>query len=181
MQSRKPEISFLDNSIESAVAFLITLAVPADAPQLAVLHAEALPPGWSAAELSVYCGAETRTVLKAEESGIQYGFAVLQFAAGEAEILTLAIRKQKWRQGVASSLMKAALADCRAKLISCIYLEVAQGNAPALSLYRKFGFRIIAHRDNYYQSARPARETALIMRLDLGAAPSPVDPESCSA
>jgi ribosomal-protein-alanine N-acetyltransferase len=135
-----------------------------------------LPPGWSAAELSAYCGREERIVLKAAEEAVVHGFAVLQLVAGEAEILTIAVREQKRREGIASCLMEAAIELCRAKLISCIYLEVAQGNGPAFSFYEKFGFRTFASRKNYYQSAGTVADTALIMRLDTTGALSPVDP-----
>jgi ribosomal-protein-alanine N-acetyltransferase len=174
MQSHKRDIVFPARAID-AVGFLITPAQPTDALDLAAVHAEALPPGWSAAELAAYCGAANRHTLKAASDGIVHGFVTVQVAAGEAEILSLAVKTATRRQGVASSLMKAAIEVCRKQLVSSLYLEVAEGNSPARKLYEKFGFCIFASRQNYYQTARPAPESALIMRLDICGDVSQID------
>ena len=101
------------------------------------------------------------------DGAVLLGFAILQFAADEAEILTIAVAQKAQRKGAGSSIMEKAIALCEERLISCIYLEVAESNGPALRLYGKLGFSTFARRNNYYQSARPAPETALIMRLDM--------------
>jgi [ribosomal protein S18]-alanine N-acetyltransferase len=154
----------------------ITEAAIGDADWLAAIHAEALPPGWPASDFEAYCRALNRIVLKAEDlTGIQ-GFAVLQVAADEAEILTVAVAKQMRRKAIASCILQKAVALCQEKSISCIYLEVAAGNAPAIELYRKLGFCVIAQRKDYYSTARSAPETALIMRLDINPEVKRVDP-----
>ncbi len=146
-----------------------------DAANLAILHAQALPPGWPAADFAASCNNACRIVLKALDGGSLAGLAVLQFAADEAEILSIAVAEEARRQGVASSIMKASIAACQQKLISYLYLEVAEGNKAALKLYEKFGFRLLAHRKNYYRAARSAPVTALIMRLDIRGGLSPID------
>ncbi len=150
-------------------------ALAPDAPDLAALHAQALPPGWPAADLAASCNNANRIVLKALDGAALVGFAVLQFAADEAEILSIAVSGEARRQGVASSIMEASIAACQKKLISYIYLEVAEGNGAAQKLYEKFGFKLLAHRKNYYQAARSAPVTALIMRLDTKRGLSPID------
>ena len=94
------------------------------------------------------------------------GLAVLQFAADEAEILSIAVAKEARRQGIASAMMTACIAGCNKKLVSHIYLEVAEGNGPALKLYEKFGFGVLSRRPNYYLAGRSEPEAALIMRLE---------------
>jgi [ribosomal protein S18]-alanine N-acetyltransferase len=148
----------------------IERALPEDATELANLHAQALPPGWSAADLAAFCRDKHKIVLKAASGGRLPGFTVLQFAADEAEILTLAVSEEARRQGMASLMLRTAIESCERKLISRLYLEVAEGNGPAIKLYAKAGFSIIARRENYYQLSRSAPETALIMRLDTKAA-----------
>jgi len=159
----------------------IKRALPSDAPDLAALHDQALPPGWLVGDIAASCSATNRIVLKAVDGALLLGFAIFQFAADEAEILSIAVAEETRRQGVASSLMEAAIAACQEKLISCIYLEVAEGNAAALRLYEKFGFLGIAHRKNYYQGARAAPETAFIMRLDTGRGLSQIDRQTGAA
>lgn len=146
--------------------FRITRALPPDAPALAALHAQALPSGWPAADFAVSCSNPTRIVLKAEDGAAMLGLAVLQFAADEAEILSIAVAKEARRHGIASAMMTACIAGCNKKLVSHIYLEVAEGNGPALKLYEKFGFGVLSRRPNYYLAGRSEPEAALIMRLE---------------
>ncbi len=176
-QDHKARTSSLVSRIEEAVGFVITRAVAGDAAQLAALHRDVLPPGWPASDLAAFCEGGNRLVLKAGDGVASLGFAVLQFAAGEGEILTLAVKERARRQGVASALMNSVIGACKSHLISCIYLEVAEGNTPGRELYGKFGFDVLARRNNYYRYPGLASETALIMRLFVGGTGSPVDPE----
>jgi ribosomal-protein-alanine N-acetyltransferase len=146
--------------------FSIMRALPSDAPDLAALHAQALPSGWPAADFEASCANANRIVLKAEDSASLLGFAVVQFAADEAEILSVAVAKEAQRCGIGSAILAACIAECEQKTIAHIYLDVAEGNAAALGLYGKFGFGVLARRPNYYQAGRSVPETALIMRLE---------------
>ena len=146
----------------------ITQALASDAPQLAALQAQALPPGWPAADIAASCGDANRIVLKAMAGGGLLGFAILQWAAGEAELLSIAVAQEARRRGAASLIMKAVLGICREKPVSRVYLEVAEGNRAALKLYGRLGFCVVGRRRNYYQAATPVPETALVMRLDIG-------------
>jgi [ribosomal protein S18]-alanine N-acetyltransferase len=140
-------------------------ALPSDAADLAALHAQALPPGWPAADFAAYCAAENRIVLKASDAAGLLGFAVLQIAADEAELLSIAVAKEAQQRGIGSAILAACVAACELKNISYLYLDVAEGNGAALKLYGKFGFEVLARRPNYYQTGRAKPETALIMRL----------------
>ncbi len=154
----------------------ITEATTADAEDLAALYAEALPPGWPAAELAVSCRDANRAVLKATDGTHLAGFIILQFAADEAEILAIAVAKDRRRLGHAASLLRAAIKACERRFISCIYLEVAESNSPALKLYEQFGFVEVGRRENYYRSPSFGPQAALIMRRDAKL-PAPVDLE----
>jgi ribosomal-protein-alanine N-acetyltransferase len=145
----------------------ISQALPSDAAVLAELQAQALPPGWAASDIAVFCGDSSRLVLKAMDGAVLLGLAILQFAADEAEILSVAVAQQARRRGAGSAIMEKAISICKERLISCIYLEAAESNGPALRLYEKFGFFTFTRRRNYYLSASPAPESALIMRLDI--------------
>ncbi len=165
MQSRKQNMSSPLIPIESAAA-CITEATATDAEALAALYAEALPPAWPAHELAAACTDASRAVLKAAEGAHSHGFIILQFAADEAEILAIAVAKDRRRLGYAASLLRGAIRTCQSRIISCIYLEVGESNAPARKLYEKFGFLVAGRRENYYRSSSSASETALIMRRD---------------
>jgi len=49
-----------------------------------------------------------------------------------------------------------------------IFLEVDEGNAPALALYRSFGFHQVGTRKGYYPKKDGTRATALVMKAELG-------------
>jgi [ribosomal protein S18]-alanine N-acetyltransferase len=155
------------------VYFSILPALPSDAAALAAFHAQALPPGWPAADFAACCANENRIVLKAADCAALLGLAVVQFAADEAEILSIAVAKEARQLGVGSAILAACVAACERKNIGYLYLEVAEGNGAALKLYEKFGFRVLARRPNYYQAGRSSPETALIMRLETKRASSP--------
>ncbi len=157
----------------------VTEATAADAEALAALYAEALPPGWPAYELAVACDDESRAVLKATDGEHLAGFIILQFAADEAEILAIAVANGRRRLGHAASLLRAAIRACQSRFISCIYLEVAESNSPALALYEKFGFVVIGRREKYYRSLSFGPQAALIMRRDTKLS-TPVDQEKSS-
>ncbi len=161
--------------IESTAA-VIADATAADAGELAALYAEALPPGWPASELAAACGDANRAVLKVTDGAHLAGFIMLQFAADEAEILAIAVAKERRRLGHAASLLRAGISFCRIRFISCIYLEVAESNTPARKLYEKFGFLVVGRREDYYRTPSFTPETALIMRRDAKL-PAPVDLE----
>jgi [ribosomal protein S18]-alanine N-acetyltransferase len=137
-----------------------------DAEEIAILHAKAIPPGWSTADISASFGNANRIILKAHDGGALAGFVILQFAADEAELLAIAVAEEERRRGIASLLLEAVFLACEKKRVLSIFLEVEEGNGPAMQLYRKLGFKVIARRENYYQHTRLAPGTALIMRLD---------------
>ena len=55
------------------------------------------------------------------------------------------------RQGIGSKLLEYLIDYCKKKNISNITLEVNENNIPAINLYKKYGFEIVATRKNYYQ------------------------------
>jgi ribosomal-protein-alanine N-acetyltransferase len=75
------------------------------------------------------------------------GFWVM---AGEAHIITIAVRPARRRQGIAEMLLIAAIelaVSLRAHLMT---LEVRQSNTAAQAMYRKYGFARTGSRKAYY-------------------------------
>jgi ribosomal-protein-alanine N-acetyltransferase len=48
-----------------------------------------------------------------------------------------------------------------------LWLEVRESNAPALSLYKSFGFQQVGVRKDYYPAGRTTRESAVVMSMPL--------------
>jgi ribosomal-protein-alanine N-acetyltransferase len=152
-------------------AFTLRPAQIGDAPKLAGIHAAALPPGWAADDFLPYLRGGGRICFLAESENSDAGLAVVQTAGEEAEILTLGVRPSHARQGAGRKLVGASLAWALNRGIRTVYLEVAEGNTPARSLYASLGFTLLARREQYYRLNRQNPEAALILRLDLPAEP----------
>jgi ribosomal-protein-alanine N-acetyltransferase len=138
-----------------------------EAEGLAEVHTTAFDAPWSAADLSpLMQGRGAFTLVAEREDGAVAGFILCRQIAGEAEVLTLAVRPAHRRQGVAQALMEVAIALAAASAQS-MFLEVADDNAGAIALYEQAGFEPVGRRVRYY--ARPSGEgaDAIVMRRTL--------------
>jgi len=97
-----------------------------------------------------------------------FGFAISRVVAPEAELLTIAVDRRRQGMGVGKVLLSAHLARLSAHGAGQVFLEVDEGNAAALRLYRAFGFRQVGQRPGYYAKKDGSRATALVLRADLG-------------
>jgi len=94
------------------------------------------------------------------------GFILCRVMAGEAEILTLAVRPRSRRRGIARSLVETALA-LAAQTAGAMLLEVADDNPGALALYARIGFKTVGRRAGYYARSGVASVDAVVMRRAL--------------
>jgi ribosomal-protein-alanine N-acetyltransferase len=95
------------------------------------------------------------------------GYAVLMPSVGEAHLLTIGIAAEHQRKGMGEEVLGRMTAMARDFGISRIILEVRPSNVPALSLYRKCGFRQIGLRRGYYPADNGEREDAIVMECPL--------------
>ncbi len=102
----------------------------------------------------------------------QEGFILWRTAAGEAEILTLAVAPAVRRRGLARALLTEACRRARNDGAEAMFLEVSDQNAAAVALYDSAGFARAGLRRGYYASLVPPQD-ALLMRLALTPSPSP--------
>ena len=92
------------------------------------------------------------------------GFILSRVAAGEAEILSVAI-SPGWRaRGLSRQLLDLHLRRLAGIGIRSVFLEVGAQNVPACRLYRRAGFQKVGRRHGYYEDGA----TALVLRRDLG-------------
>ena len=94
------------------------------------------------------------------------GYFVLTAAAGEAHLLNLSIAESYQRSGHGSALLREAAGLASRREATSLFLEVRPSNHAAQALYRRFGFRKVAVRRNYYP-AHAGREDALVLALPL--------------
>jgi ribosomal-protein-alanine N-acetyltransferase len=84
--------------------------------------------------------------------------------ADEVHLLNIASHPEHRRQGHASRLLAHVIEFGRARACRVVTLEVRRSNAAAIRLYRRFGFRAVGVRPNYYAEDQ---EDAVVMLLDL--------------
>jgi ribosomal-protein-alanine N-acetyltransferase len=78
------------------------------------------------------------------------GYVGIWFVAGEAHIVSIAVRDRDRRQGVGELLLVGAFAEARRRDAKELTLEVRRSNRPAAALYCKYGFREAGVRKRYY-------------------------------
>ena len=94
------------------------------------------------------------------EDGILVGYAGTWHIIDEGHITTIAVKKEFQRQHIGEAIITKILEDCYKNGIKYLTLEVRESNAPAISLYQKYGFQSLGTRKGYYQDNN---ENALIM------------------
>ncbi|MBC7247097.1 MAG: ribosomal protein S18-alanine N-acetyltransferase [Actinobacteria bacterium] len=68
----------------------------------------------------------------------------------EAHVMTLAVRRDLRRRGIAARLLLELIARVEVMGARFLTLEVRVSNRPAIELYTSFGFQIMGERKNYY-------------------------------
>lgn len=144
----------------------------ADLGAAAALHAHCFPhEPWSRASFEQLlaspgvCGWLAPSSEQLDEASLA-GFILLRIAADEAEVLTFCVAPEQRRAGLGSRLLTTALPRLRLFGAQRVLLEVAEDNAAALALYRRFGFEEVGQRPNYY-SREGERVDALLLACDL--------------
>ncbi len=132
---------------------------------LANLHARAFERGWSAEELEKLLGNSAVFALVSRANSVQ-GFVLAWAAAGDAELLTVAVAPEVRRRGVGASLVTAAGVTALARGAATIHLEVAEDNEAARHLYSKLGYEEAGRRSSYYPG-ESGRVDAIVMRRTL--------------
>lgn len=94
------------------------------------------------------------------------GYIGLAFAGTTADIQTIGIAPARQRTGLGSKLLNLALTEAKKRGVEQVFLEVAVENAPAISLYKDFGFNQISIRPNYYGAGK----NAYVMMRGIGEA-----------
>jgi len=142
----------------------IAEARPADAPAIAAVHSASFQRGWGEDEIQRLLLERNVVAHRITAGGKLIGFILSRVAAGEAEILSVAI-SPGWRAGgLSRQLLDLHLRRLAGIGIRSVFLEVGAQNVPACRLYRRAGFQKVGRRHGYYEDGA----TALVLRRDLG-------------
>jgi [ribosomal protein S18]-alanine N-acetyltransferase len=97
-------------------------------------------------------------------------FLIAWHVADELHILNVATSPPMRRRGVASAIMREAMAYARGSRVRIVLLEVRRSNRAAIRLYRTLGFSAMGIRPNYYSDdGEDAVEMVLGLDPDTGA------------
>ena len=162
-------MSFLDRFRRPPPATRIGLLRMSHAARLSAIHAAGFARPWGTFEFEQLLA--DRSILAdglfLGRSEIPSGFIVSRVVADEAEILTVAMAPEARGQGHARPLLVQHLDELARLGVRVVHLEVEEGNAPALALYRRLGFRQVGRREGYYTKPDGSRVAALTMSVGL--------------
>lgn len=156
-------ISRLFSRVEPA----ITEAGVRDASAIAALHTSSFRRGWSEQEVEGLLLDGHVVVHRVTSGRVLNGFIMSRLVEDEAEILSVAVVGRQRGRGLARKLLDFHLRRLAGLGARAIFLEVDEGNEPALRLYRHAGFREISRRPGYYPAEGGVTAAALVLRRDL--------------
>lgn len=117
---------------------------------------------WSRQSIEAELDNETSLFYVAVEDGQVVGYIGMSFVLDEGYIYNVAVKADCRKNGVGSALIQTLVTHCRKNNFAFLTLEVRKSNAPARSLYEKFGFIKVGERKNYYSDPT---ENAVLMAL----------------
>jgi [ribosomal protein S18]-alanine N-acetyltransferase len=136
----------------------------ADAAAIAAVQGASFQRGWGENEIHRLLIESNVVAHRAMAGRTLIGFIMSRVAAGEAEILSVAVAKA-WRgRKLSRPMLDLHLRRLAGIGVRAVFLEVGEHNAPACRLYRRAGFHQVGRRAGYYDDGA----TALILRRDLG-------------
>jgi ribosomal-protein-alanine N-acetyltransferase len=146
---------------------VVSDAGPRDSSAIAAVHAVSFQRGWSEEEFERLLTDRSVIAHRTTNGRTLTGFILSRMAAGEAEILSVAVAPARRGKGLARALLNHHLRRLAGLGVHAIFLEVGKDNAPALSLYRRSGFKEVGQRPGYYQHDKKGPVAALVLRRDL--------------
>jgi [ribosomal protein S18]-alanine N-acetyltransferase len=95
------------------------------------------------------------------------GYYIAMQGVEEVHLLNITVAPAYLRQGWARVMLDALALWARSVQAQWLWLEVRVGNARAIHLYERYGFRRVGERKNYYPAGDGQRETAIVMSYKL--------------
>jgi len=141
------------------IELLISQAVPTDAALMASLHAGSFDRAWDEQAMATFlAGPGTLCLIGfAGDAGpVPAGLLIVRRAGDEAEVLTLCVVPACRGLGLGRALLRHAVEALRKRGAERLFLEVDEGNAAAVALYRSLGAEPVGQRPGYYDSGANA-------------------------
>lgn len=130
----------------------IRRAVPDDCTDVCRMEEEYFSDPWGEKDVFSYICSDTGMCFSAVEDGRVIGYIIGRKIPPEGEIYRIAVRADKRQRGVGYRLLSYALKTERGCGVETVFLEVRSKNAPAIALYKAYGFNPVSLRKNYYKN-----------------------------
>ena len=131
---------------------------------IVTIERESFSTPWTSESLRQAGEMENSIFLTVMEENTAVGFGCILLAAGEGELVDIAVSPAYRKLGLGQMLMTALLTEAADRGTEQVFLEVRQSNTPARNLYEKNGFTAIGLRKKYYKE--PV-EDAVLMQCRL--------------
>lgn len=93
--------------------------------------------------------------------------AIFSYVLDTSELLYICVDKSIQLKSIASNLLNQSILELRKENIKELFLEVDITNIPAISVYKKLGFKQISIRKNYYKYKDGNSSDALVYKLEI--------------
>ena len=127
-----------------------------DIDKIAEMEQECFSDPWTKAMLSDALRYPIYNCFLAEDGGQVCGYCCLITVCEDAEIGNIAVDKARRGRGIGQTLMQAMHERAAERGATQCFLEVRVSNAPAIALYKKFGYEVYGVRARYYEDGEDA-------------------------
>ncbi len=135
-----------------------------DLEAIAAIEAAGMQDPWNANQIAESLRDHRVRVLLDENRIV--GFLIYSTVLDESELLQIVVSPECRKRGFGRMLMEDFFSELKKDGIVTSFLEVRESNAPAIALYKSFGFTAAGIRKNYYP-AENGRENAVVMGAQL--------------
>ena len=146
---------------------VLSEATVRDAAALSAIHAASFRRGWSESEFERLLTDRAVVAQRATTGRAVAGFILSRLAAGEAEILSVAVGNRHRGRGLGRRLLDLHLRRLAAMGVHAVFLEVEENNMAARRLYDRAGFHEVGRRGGYYPRHNGEAVAALVLRRDI--------------
>jgi ribosomal-protein-alanine N-acetyltransferase len=134
------------------IDLLIRAAEGADAFAIAEMEALLFSDAWSEGSVASSISSPLSLAFVAVCEGKAVGYLLASALAPEGELLRIGVCPEYRKRGIGGALMERFLLKSESLLCDTLFLEVRADNAPAISLYRRYGFFDCGVRKKYYKN-----------------------------
>lgn len=156
------------SSAKLEARFYLEQVGPEAAPILQSLHADAFANYWNVSDFNDFFSTPgTLAWLAYTSDGTAAGMVVLRIQMEQADIITIAVKPQFRRRGIARALMQQAMNVATQQRAQKLFLDVEDNNIAAHQLYKELEFEQISRRKLYYRQKNGSYTDALVMMCKL--------------